>query len=418
MSDLQFVAISDDGKMIILQTQSGEWIEVPFDPTLVAPSQPAAQPTPTVTAEELSPREIQARIRSGSSVEELAETTGSTVERIMAFAPPILLERSHVAQKASRTIVRRSNGAAALEDIIEARLESHHVDIEAINWDSFRREDGRWTVIVTYPSKEGLREARWLFDVRNSALVPADDEARWLMGESQHRSDSAVIDTSTMPTTVTQVPYLVGLPSARESHLPEIRDTTIIRRETPLVEPTAEPAPLPPAIEPQPVTESPSVIASLLEDLKSHGELNPQSENSASDSPVATEAIVEETPAVERIIRFDDVADVVEHTQVPAEEPVRSAEYENTAGASELVVETPATDEAEISADAEVVDAEFDEHVEAAIEIEPEPEVTVPVKEVVFEEEAPQYTVEVKKRKTPSWDEILFGSTSSDDKPF
>lgn len=217
VSDLQFVAISDDGKMIILQTADGQWIEVPFDAQLVGADTPRAEvvalPTSNDEVLTMSPREIQGRIRAGSSVEEVAQMSGSTVERIMAYAPPILLERSHVATKAAKTIVRRASGAGPLADVIHARLAPLGVAIDDIDWDAFRREDGRWSVIVHYPTKEGLRRAVWLFDVRNSALVPGDDEARWLIGESGAK---AAATSSADPNTTPTVTHLMAVPNLRE----------------------------------------------------------------------------------------------------------------------------------------------------------------------------------------------------------
>ena len=226
MSDLQFVAISDDGKMIILQTPNGEWIEVPFDASLVAPTRPPmAAPAKSDEVVELSPREIQSRVRAGEGVDELARISGSTHERIMSFAAPILMERQHVALRAGRTIIRRSSGAGPLSDVVEARLEPHGVVSADIEWDSFRREDGRWTVIIRYPSKDGEREAHWLFDVRNSALVPADDEARWLVGEVPAGRGTV---SSSAETVAMTVPHLVALPTPKEPHLPEIRESRVI----------------------------------------------------------------------------------------------------------------------------------------------------------------------------------------------
>ncbi len=196
--------------MIILQTPEGAWIEVPFDSSLVTTDRPEA--SASVSHEKLSPREIQSRIRAGASPEALAEASGNALSRIMSFAPPILLERQHVATKAARTIVRRASGAGPLSDVLVARLAPHGVEPSDIAWDSYKREDGRWTVRVSYPSKEGERVGTWLFDVRNSALVPADDEARWLVGEMPARSTvTPTADANIAPT----VPHLMAVPAIK-----------------------------------------------------------------------------------------------------------------------------------------------------------------------------------------------------------
>ena len=70
MADLQFVAFSDDGKVIILQTPTGEWIEVPIAGEHAAAAH-AREVEPAPLTSDLTPREIQARIRAGETPEAL-----------------------------------------------------------------------------------------------------------------------------------------------------------------------------------------------------------------------------------------------------------------------------------------------------------------------------------------------------------
>ena len=55
----------------------------------------------------MRPRDIQARIRAGETPEAVAQAAHTTVEKIMAFAAPVLAERQHVAERAQRSSVRR-----------------------------------------------------------------------------------------------------------------------------------------------------------------------------------------------------------------------------------------------------------------------------------------------------------------------
>lgn len=404
MSDLQFVAISDDGKMIILQTPNGEWIEVPFDASLVAPSRPPVEaPAKPDEVIDLSPREIQSRVRAGGTVEELARMSGSTHERIMSFAAPILMERQHVALRAGRTIIRRSSGAGPLSDVIEARLEPHGVLSADIEWDSFRREDGRWTVIIRYPSKEGEREAHWLFDVRNSALVPADDEARWLVGEVP--AGRATVSASAETVAMT-VPHLVALPTPKEPHLPEIRESQVIKREVPLQSvPTQTPAPTPtPAAPPVSVTQ---VVRLDGEDNDGQDIQDSLFENQSAESVVEQQTSDEEPTSVEE----EPMADYRRHTQI-FERPTIAPEMRDslapsaTAAPIEFVNSWAETREDDVSPRADDDTASIP-----------------PIREVAFEEPKTglrerETTVEVKKSRAPSWDEILFGGGNSEDEPF
>ena len=222
MSDLEFVAFSDDGSFIILQNSAGEWIEVAIkkETSKVIPITPAV-------IENLTPREIQFRIRAGADPHELSAQTGTDIDRIMIFAPPVLQERAYVANKASNSIIRKASGTGPLLDVVLARLSPLSIDEDMLKWDAFRREDGRWNITLDYPSKDGNRQATWLYDARNSALVPSDEEARWLMGESTVKSP---IPTPTQPTEfirTDETPRLKVVPTAQEDVAEEVFEEPI-----------------------------------------------------------------------------------------------------------------------------------------------------------------------------------------------
>ena len=97
----------------------------------------------------LRPRDIQTRIRAGETPEAVAHAAGTSVEKIMPFAAPVMAERAHVAQRAQLASVRRrasESGARTLGEAVSAHLRSHNVDPGAVEWDAWRREDGRWTL--------------------------------------------------------------------------------------------------------------------------------------------------------------------------------------------------------------------------------------------------------------------------------
>lgn len=211
MSDLKFVSFSDDGSFIILENGAGEWIEVSIKETS---NDAQVKPITPIVAQDLTPREIQSRIRSGISPSELSSQTGTDLARIMIFAPPVLQERAYVAQKASGTIIRKASGTGPLIDVVIAKLSALNIDEDKLEWDAFRREDGRWTISLSYPNKETSRKATWLYDARNSALVPSDEEARWLIGESAPKGPTATQPTQLIK--VDQTPRLKVVPAEPE----------------------------------------------------------------------------------------------------------------------------------------------------------------------------------------------------------
>ena len=138
----------------------------------------------------IRPRDIQARIRAGETPESVAQAAGTTLERIMTFAGPVLDERAHVAQRAQRSTVRRRSGEGSLgggrtlEDAVADHLRGINVDPRTVEWDAFRREDGRWTLTARYDAGSRTGSATFSYDVPGNYVTVDDDDARWLVGEA------------------------------------------------------------------------------------------------------------------------------------------------------------------------------------------------------------------------------------------
>ena len=109
----------------------------------------------------------------------------------MPYAAPVLAERAHVAQRAQRPrSAGRSGeaGARTLGDAVAAQLRSVNVDPTTVEWDAWRREDGRWTLTGAFsgPGRDRARPT-FAFDVRGNFVILDDDDARWLVGEQVSR---------------------------------------------------------------------------------------------------------------------------------------------------------------------------------------------------------------------------------------
>lgn len=133
----------------------------------------------------LTPREIQARVRAGDSVEDVARAAGMIPEWVEPFAAPVLAEREFIAQQARSQQVRRGGETIAhrsLGQVVEDRLTSRGVDTETVSWNSWRIEGRRWQVVVSYDSGKAHREARFVYDASGRFSVADDDDSRWLVG--------------------------------------------------------------------------------------------------------------------------------------------------------------------------------------------------------------------------------------------
>ncbi|MDX6249296.1 MAG: hypothetical protein QOF10_2656 [Kribbellaceae bacterium] len=192
MREARLVGLSQDGKKLILAVaETGEEFAIPVDDRLRAAlrGDRARLGQLEIQMESaLRPRDIQARIRAGESPEAVAAVAQMPMERVMAFAGPVLAERDHVASLAQRASVRRRGGGDAptrnLGAWVTERLRTRHVDPAAAEWDAWRRDDGRWAVRVSYfVDEDDEKIAMFAYDAPGRYAVPDDDEARWLVGE-------------------------------------------------------------------------------------------------------------------------------------------------------------------------------------------------------------------------------------------
>ncbi len=134
----------------------------------------------------LTPREIQARIRGGESLADVAAAAGVPVEKIDAYAGPVIAEREHAAMMARTSQVRRRGESSAqrhLGDVVADALARRGIDAAQLLWDAWRGEDRRWTVQVSWTQQDQERRARFDFDQRGRYSLAGDESARALIDE-------------------------------------------------------------------------------------------------------------------------------------------------------------------------------------------------------------------------------------------
>ena len=134
----------------------------------------------------LRPRDIQARIRAGESPEAVAAAAGVPVERIDAFAAPVLAERDHGSGLARTHPVRRQGETTShrtLRNAVVDALAARGVDGDAVEWDSWKLEDRRWQVKGSWEQDGTLHEALFTYDQMGRFSVAANDEARNTIGD-------------------------------------------------------------------------------------------------------------------------------------------------------------------------------------------------------------------------------------------
>ncbi|MFI0350496.1 septation protein SepH [Actinomadura sp. 9N407] len=202
MQELRLVAVSEDGTYLVLATAGrGTRFTLPVDDRLRAAVRGHFSRLGQFEIEvesPLRPKEIQARIRSGETAEEIAESAGIPVERVRWFEGPVLQEREYMAQQAQRVAVRRpgeSSPGPPLGETVEQRLGRGGVDLEEVEWDSWKCEDSTWRVRLSFFDNGRPHAAEWVFEPRRRIISPLDEVAARLTAVEW--DDDALGDTVT-----------------------------------------------------------------------------------------------------------------------------------------------------------------------------------------------------------------------------
>ncbi|MEU1818526.1 septation protein SepH [Streptomyces roseifaciens] len=189
MPELRVVAVSNDGTRLVLKAADSTEYTLPIDERLRAAVRNDRARLGQIEIEvesHLRPRDIQARIRAGASAEEVAQLAGIPVERVRRFEGPVLAERAFMAERARKTAVRRpgENTGPLLGEAVAERLILRGAEKDTAQWDSWRRDDGTWEVLLVYRAAGEPRAASWSYDPPRRIVQAMDDEARALIGET------------------------------------------------------------------------------------------------------------------------------------------------------------------------------------------------------------------------------------------
>lgn len=186
MRELKVVGLDVDGKHIICESDdpNEKFIlraddrlraAVRGDKSGVSQSQSDAE-----VSSVLRPKEIQARIRAGASVEQVARSAGVDIARVERFAHPVLLERARAAELATAAHPVLADGPAVLTllETVTTALIARGLDPDTVDWDAWRNEAGRWTVQLSWQAGRSDNTAHFRFTPgAHGGTVTAFDDA-------------------------------------------------------------------------------------------------------------------------------------------------------------------------------------------------------------------------------------------------
>jgi hypothetical protein len=181
MAELELEGLHPDGEHLILIGADGTTFRLPIDDALrAAVRRDRTHLEKLRSANHVSPREIQGRVRAGESAQDVADQAGVSLEYVLRYEGPVAAERSWVVEQALTIPIGRESGAPRLGDLVIDRLAARGVAPGDLAWTAVRRPGEAWELVLTFPAADRDREARWTVDLPSRSLHALDDEGRWL----------------------------------------------------------------------------------------------------------------------------------------------------------------------------------------------------------------------------------------------
>ena len=228
MSELRLTGKNPEGTHLTLTNPIGEEFTVRISDTLRATvNQPRlAAVAASDDVETMSVKEIQRRLRSGETMDVIARDGRISVEKVERFAGPILQERVYILDQAFAVVLRKESAREqeTFQDVVSSRRAPMGVDSDSLSWNTWRIDDGTWTIDLSYPNRDGHGSATWNFDLNRRSITATNENARWMLGQepaprvqtpglvhAEPSHPSRIIDSIPDPEPVRETPRLVAI---------------------------------------------------------------------------------------------------------------------------------------------------------------------------------------------------------------
>ncbi|TFD62821.1 DUF3071 domain-containing protein [Cryobacterium suzukii] len=177
MQELKVIGVENGA--LLAASEDGDRYRIAIDEVLQ--SRLRQTQTERANAPKLSPREVQAHIRSGMSAEDVAAVTGASLEYVRRFEGPVVAEREYIVSSALSVPVHTAIDPDPIDEnvnfgsVIRERLASLGATGE--RWASWKEPGGGWIVKLSFTADEIDHDARWGFEPKKNSLSPVGSEA-------------------------------------------------------------------------------------------------------------------------------------------------------------------------------------------------------------------------------------------------
>ncbi|MFB7877802.1 septation protein SepH [Nocardia sp. NPDC056064] len=231
MRELRVIGVTPDSTHIVCSDiESGTKFRLPADDKLRAAARGDLARFGQIEIEteaSMRPRDIQARIRAGASVEQVQAESGMPATKVERFAYPVLLERARAAELAQKAHPVRPDGPAVetLHEIVTAAFAERGHTIEQAEWDAWKDEKGFWVAQLQWRHGHSEIAAHWRYqpDAHGGSVSPLDDPANDLIDPDFGRALRGLATILPEPSTPVVEPPVPVEPRPREQLSPTAR---------------------------------------------------------------------------------------------------------------------------------------------------------------------------------------------------
>jgi hypothetical protein len=170
VEELSVIEVTPDA--IVAVSKDGNRFSIPVDATVRS----GVNAKSSTGGAHVTPREIQALLRSGLSASEVASRVGQDVESIARFEAPITAELAFVLERALAVPVssHSDDEPQTFGGAITARISAQGGSVG--RWQAYRRDD-EWIVGAEFHVGDVVEDATWVFDPRKLTLAPSNSAA-------------------------------------------------------------------------------------------------------------------------------------------------------------------------------------------------------------------------------------------------
>ncbi len=191
MTQLELLGMNDDNTSILLMDEDENTYALAITAELTALFNESAEPDASATQnathttnhdtentpKSLSPREIQALLRAGQTLEDLSTVVSLPTNQLERLAHPIFTERAYLAEQARSYRLGKDCGDFTLNELVISRLIEQNVNASDIKWDAIRNVDEPWILIAEYELSGQIQQAKWKVNTKAHSLMALNEPA-------------------------------------------------------------------------------------------------------------------------------------------------------------------------------------------------------------------------------------------------